>query len=491
MSHVKVHGLNPYQYGPNFAIGPSLDEYTGLHQDGRGGDMDSLHLNLAGYNEIIFFPVELTWEQKATVFSFLNSFPTPSSKSDLKSYKTSMHRRQFYEPHTASEYYYKRFPTKNQLEQLKNEKNIDYKCFILKPGELLWINAGRLHIFRKMGNMELPKTDPFYEIRKSYLNQSDDYVLRWNVSLAWDFLYTGFKRKAILPLATIKWQNSLNAAHCFFGSQGCIEVPLMILLMKYGEISMVDREEKEMIHINVLLRELVPLFFAIIKYQGDKIPITRNTGEGKIISCNTNERYKSLRDQFDKNSLMDIRCDSCDFHLSNHFLTCRACLSIGDYPVNVCTTCFALYTSKELSNITQSKIHPHFRPTKEQNDDSTCCKCTINPSLPIYKSKCHRLDLFKDTDYSFDHFLTEKICKKLSKQINSRRNENSEICRNCKVSCFKCQPSSCNCHRCFELVHIWATEEEVRRIYWANKKSKKNTNVISKVLPLATYSLYN
>ena len=97
--------------------------------------------------------------EKKDVFHYLNGCQSSSERDE--SYEDYIFRRQFLPPHTANEknHYTKSFPTKEQLQKLKKEKNIDSECFILKPGQLLFIDAGRLHIFRKMGITDIPETE--------------------------------------------------------------------------------------------------------------------------------------------------------------------------------------------------------------------------------------------------------------------------------------------------------------------------------------------
>ena len=62
---------------------------------------------------------------------------------------------------------------------------------MLKPGQLLHINKGRLHAFRKMSCSQLEKNDCHSAIRSQVIN---DFKITKDVvcmSVAWDWMYRG------------------------------------------------------------------------------------------------------------------------------------------------------------------------------------------------------------------------------------------------------------------------------------------------------------
>ena len=399
--------------------------------------------------------------EKKDVFHYLNGCQSSSERDE--SYEDYIFRRQFLPPHTANEknHYTKSFPTKEQLQKLKKEKNIDSECFILKPGQLLFIDAGRLHIFRKMGITDIPETDPFYEKRKEHVSR---IFAKWNISYAWDFLYIGHQKESLLPLAQLKWFNGVSAAQENIGSLGCIETPLMIILTKYATTKLKKRKTGFFQHMDMLLSALEPLMFTILKYQGDKLPITKETGIGPVVNTTTVPEFKPHLNSL-LNAVIDFRCDSCNYHLSNHFLTCRTCLLNEDYMVNICTSCYIMKERSQLFQDIKSKIHKKGMQKKGEMKGGICETCT--------PPTCNNLELFED----------DAMCPKLlNKFYDKKRYQNdyhqirlneSESCEICQVKCFKCQRGTCSCHNSYELAHLWATEPQIREIFLLNRKNSK------------------
>lgn len=73
-----------------------------------------------------------------------------------------------------------------------------YPCvFILKPGQLLHINKGRLHAFRKMSRSPLDQNDCHYKLRREIVNLNSITDERWCMSVAWDWMFLGDSIKGI------------------------------------------------------------------------------------------------------------------------------------------------------------------------------------------------------------------------------------------------------------------------------------------------------
>lgn len=462
-------GLNKYNYGPNISVGPCLDQYTITHQDGLGGDIESGHVNVTGRNEVILFPTWLGEKDKTKVFFHLNN--VPKTAKEKKELLKAAYDRQFLGPHVVTSNYQKSFPTKQQLTCLKEETGITCEILVLEPGQLLFIDAGRLHIFRKMSYNKLPPTDPFFEKRTTYMHEitpASNALNRWNVSIAWDFLYTGYKKESIRSLAERKWFNSVGAAHNNILSQGCIEVPLMILLTKYGKVPKELRTEGLLKQINVLLSALTPVIYGIIKYHGDKLPITKTTGNGTVLMTTKEPAFRSFQAEVE---FVNFRCDGCGFHLSNHFLTCKSCKLYGDYNINICTTC-CLLKEEELKALFSSKIHV---TSQKKNYDSSEMKCRcLCGTDDVTQSKDIPLQRFHKPHYStamLEHYYTEDDYKEVLHPARLKRHDRG--CETCNVSCFTCGPDPCTCHCNYELVHVWATESEIRRLFDFNESNCK------------------
>lgn len=69
--------------------------------------------------------------------------------------------------------------------------------FILKPGQMVHINKGRLHAFRKMSSVQLPKTDCHCELRDHILSSLQHSESLFCASIAWDWMYKGISPEGI------------------------------------------------------------------------------------------------------------------------------------------------------------------------------------------------------------------------------------------------------------------------------------------------------
>ncbi len=72
--------------------------------------------------------------------------------------------------------------------------------FILKPGQFVHINKGRLHAFRKLSPTLLPKYDCHAKMREELINEINKRQLPHHsicISIAWDWTYRGFTAEAM------------------------------------------------------------------------------------------------------------------------------------------------------------------------------------------------------------------------------------------------------------------------------------------------------
>jgi hypothetical protein len=71
--------------------------------------------------------------------------------------------------------------------------------FILKPGQLVHINKGRLHAFRKMSPIRLPARDCHFDLRSELLTELDTTAPEVFLcfSIAWDWMYRGVTSEGI------------------------------------------------------------------------------------------------------------------------------------------------------------------------------------------------------------------------------------------------------------------------------------------------------
>ncbi len=69
--------------------------------------------------------------------------------------------------------------------------------FILKPGQMVHINKGRIHAFRKMSSVNLAKTDCHCALRDRILSSLHPSESLLCASIAWDWMYKGITPEGI------------------------------------------------------------------------------------------------------------------------------------------------------------------------------------------------------------------------------------------------------------------------------------------------------
>ena len=69
--------------------------------------------------------------------------------------------------------------------------------FILKPGQLLHINKGRLHAFRKLSRSPLDHKDAHHDLRNRLVKDKTITVEQVCKSVAWDWMFLGANRNGV------------------------------------------------------------------------------------------------------------------------------------------------------------------------------------------------------------------------------------------------------------------------------------------------------
>jgi hypothetical protein len=88
-------------------------------------------------------------------------------------------------------------PNKSAIEKC-TEMNYCPSVFVLSPGQMIHINKGRLHAFRKLSPFALPSSDCHADLRAKILEKSENpSVEQMCISVAWDWEYKGVTAEGI------------------------------------------------------------------------------------------------------------------------------------------------------------------------------------------------------------------------------------------------------------------------------------------------------
>ena len=86
--------------------------------------------------------------------------------------------------------------------------------FILKPGQVVHINKGRLHAFRKMAPSKLPEMDCHHVLRNAVLSSKQERTEDICCSIAWDWMFKGVTSEGInREISSILECSRLNRQH--------------------------------------------------------------------------------------------------------------------------------------------------------------------------------------------------------------------------------------------------------------------------------------
>jgi len=200
MNAVNANG-RPFM-GPNLYVTPPTS-FTAFHQDGHG-TVDSGHWCMAGYNEVVMLR-RLTERHKCHAVKLLTG--TTDSYATLYGLP---HR----DGNMAGQ---PDWPSINAINQCK-EMGYCPSVFILKPGQVVHINKGRLHAFRKLAPKVLHETDCHFELRTAILRAKEEESLTIEEdickSIAWDWMFKGVTSEGInREVSSILECSRLNRQH--------------------------------------------------------------------------------------------------------------------------------------------------------------------------------------------------------------------------------------------------------------------------------------
>ena len=188
--HCMMNGVNvngrPFM-GPNFYVTPPAS-FTHFHQDGHG-TVDSGHICLSGFNEVVMLR-RMPEQHKKRALYILNEGDKRKGKN------RSTYDGLYGFPHGDGLGEKPLWPSHDAIQECREMKYYP-SVFILKPGQLVHINKGRLHAFRKLSPTALPASDCHAALRSELVEKAAIQKEQICVSVAWDWLYQGVTSEGI------------------------------------------------------------------------------------------------------------------------------------------------------------------------------------------------------------------------------------------------------------------------------------------------------
>ncbi|KAL9189365.1 hypothetical protein ACHAXT_009040 [Thalassiosira profunda] len=352
-SHCMMNAINaggrPFM-GPNLYITPPCS-FTHFHQDGHG-TVDSGHLCLSGYNEVVMLR-RLTERHKCHALNLLTGTSEP-------------HSTLYGLPHRDGLGTQPGWPSKAAIEKCKSMQYYP-SVFVLKPGQLVHINKGRLHAFRKLAPVPLRPTDCHAHLRQEVLAELQNKGVKTEVicfSVAWDWMFKGVTSEGInREVSGILECARLNRIHDL-QSLAIPETSLVFLakenIAKHQQASNADESRA---------------LFSIGKSR-HQTPTEASEPDAKTV----------LRGILPSLQYGDCGfvCKLCKEELSNVYMHCDGCEKLLNKDFNICSSCHReeRYKVKVLMHPFNKKPHSIHNHTGNPQKDSQGPRCPCKNGKP-------------------------------------------------------------------------------------------------------------
>ena len=286
--------------GPLAFLGPS-EAVTPIHEDG-GGTVDSGHLNVQGYNQILIFP-RMTGDQRKVAREIM-------CLDESMGWKTRDNL----------------WPKVDMLRRLLVQRIIPVSV-VLSPGELLHINKGRLHCFMKaFAQPAQSEMNPKGCNPPTACNPPTEPAL----SIAWDWVNIGEVKETCDEVSyTLKrsTENRTKGVASLAWPETCLI--RMLLKMKLEDVA--DVPHKLLVHMGCILTRQITWCGYVNKGEFTVMQVADEDVEDRV-EPNGVRMPVPIEDSF--------RCAVCNFELSNVYFQCGGCRTLLNQNFLVCGFCY-------------------------------------------------------------------------------------------------------------------------------------------------------
>mmetsp|Transcript_27524 Transcript_27524/g.40496 ORF Transcript_27524/g.40496 Transcript_27524/m.40496 type:complete len:1131 (-) Transcript_27524:848-4240(-) len=411
-------GGRPFM-GPNIYLTPP-GSFTHFHQDGHG-TVDSGHQCLSGYNEVVMLR-RLTERHKQHALQLLRGEGNGQTLSNMQ------YDALYGLPHEDGCGERPMWPDCESIERCR-KMNYYPSVFILKPGQHVHINKGRLHAFRKLSPTSLPQTDCHAKLRKSIiLDENLGFGEQLCMSVAWDWMFKGvtsegtnrevasilecarLNRKHMKQSLAIPETSLLHMARNLITDIEGVKRPRLLAFGKNkkkrrkSSSSDVAKPPYEPDPLATLLGIFPSLEYVITRHVDALVEAERK----KVIASNLQRVSIGKRPNSWENPDMfsldpygngDFFCKLCSEELSNVYMHCDGCEKILNKDFNICIGCHSegRYKVKVQMHPLNSKRHSTinhtgdfermFRKRCPCKNGPACLNCSFCSGCSC---KCHR-----------------------------------------------------------------------------------------------------
>jgi hypothetical protein len=385
--------------GPNMYVTPPAS-FTHFHQDGHG-TVDSGHLCLSGYNEVVILR-RLTERHKKHALVILTGDVDVEKKKPNMQDPPTYYDGLYEEPHAdklvrggndnirgVSAAVFLTFsililqgkkpgwPRKESIEKCRQMGYCPTLC-IVKPGQLIHINKGRLHAFRKMSTSALRDDDCHKELREKVIEEHCLSGEELCISIAWDWMYRGISTTGInREVCTILEASILNRkmrrvslgipefslfqmAKMFPPAQTSISTKLNGII-RFGKPMQQASKPSDSSKAITVCRGILPSLKHVLKQQVSAMKLaaqgasqSRERGKRVTIAKRPNTHENTDVFPLDPYGIDGFSCKLCSKELSNIYYHCDGCEKVLSKDFNICQQCH-----KEKLFMITVQMHPN------------------------------------------------------------------------------------------------------------------------------------
>lgn len=391
-SHCMMNSVTPDAQpfmGPNLYVTPPAS-FTHFHQDGHG-TVDSGHLCISGFNEVVMLR-RLTERHKKHALWILSGKQAGGIHFDGL----------YAMPHGDGLGEKPSWPKTDMIEECK-KMGYCPSVFTLEPGDLIHINKGRLHAFRKMSTSKLPEWDCHAEHRRNLIESKGIAgEEKLCVSIAWDWMYRGVTPAGInREVCTVLEGSTLNRRNGVTSLaipelallQMAKSVPARSLTSPRG-ISFLGAFEKKEKRVSVyestkaeICEGIYPGLCIVVGQHIHALNVkeSKSTEKGARLSIakipDTQENPQTC--PLDPYGDSDFACKLCRKELSNVYFHCDGCEKLLSKDFNVCRGCYlqGKFKMKVQMHPSNPKRHATLNHMGETNfNRQSRCPCKNGPA---------------------------------------------------------------------------------------------------------------
>ena len=286
--------------------------------------------------------------------------------------------------------------------------------FILKPGQHVHINKGRVHAFRKLTPESLSAEDCHYKLREELLRTvefSPDGELC--ISVAWDWMFRGTSSEGVCrELVSVLECAALNRVHrnqtlaipelAMLQMARSLTSPTLLEPRKSSFLKLVPSNQNDVSRdtIKNVLRGILPSLRYVVEKQTIAYEQAKSNKNAKVNISNRPDSWQNPSlFSMDPYGGTDFFCKFCYRELSNVYMHCDGCEELLSADFNICVDCHkagayrCLVIMNPISSLATTKVNHVGHLVRDRGRGCSChmgicrrCKLCVKCSCRCHQS---------------------------------------------------------------------------------------------------------